>query len=565
MLQNVRRVRSLRLFPLLFALALSASGASPHKEVVTFTHTADVGIGNSVFVSGNHPDLGAWDPRQAVKLRFSAGNVWTGQIAIQSGTDLQYKFIRRSTFPAEWCLDANAVNLTGLFSMKVPAQPPAAYRGKTIYYFSSWDAPNLFYRSGNAWVTAPMQHAGPGRAAGESLWRLSGIAEAGENLEFVFNNGAGSWDNPIGGGNYLTALDVLHVQDGNVYSYQPAAEVSSPQIVSQFINSTAPSIAGRNIRIYLPRGYTEHTSRRYPVLYLHDGQNVFDPGGPYGSWRADATATREIARGRMREAILVAIDNTDARIAEYQPPTDEYDGTPGRADAYASFVINNVRPYVDTHFRTLNDAENTLTLGSSMGGLVSLYLGREFTTFGKVGVISPAFWTSPHYVAHVNSTPRKPIRVYLDYGTAEDDSPDGWNRALSMYDTHLAQGYVRNGDVTFVAGCGHGHNEPAWQARLPDILHYLLPEREEPALLVLRDHPPAVLDTAVNRATNRASFIYTTQFGLIYTLERSPDFVSWIPVVTTPRETLPWSRRTIEDSAVPAGDKMFWRVRAVSP
>jgi predicted alpha/beta superfamily hydrolase len=341
--------------------------------------------------------------------------------------------------------------------------------------------------------------------------------------------------------------------------------VSSPQIVSQFIHSTAPNIPGRNIRIYLPRGYAQNGSKRYPVLYLHDGQNVFDPGGSFGSWSADATATKEMARGRMREAILVAIDNTDARIPEYQPPTDSRDGTQGRADAYASFVINNVRPYVDTHFRTLNDPENTLTLGSSMGGLVSLYLGREFTTFGKIGVISPALWTSPFYVAHVNNTPRKPLRVYIDYGTAESTSSDSWNRALSMYDTHLAQGYAANRDVTFVGGCGHGHDEPAWKARLPGILHYLLPEREEPALLAMRDHRPAVLETAVNRSANRASFIYTSQFGLVYTLERSPDFVTWSPVVTAPRETLPWSRRTIEDAAVPAGDKFFWRVRAAAP
>ncbi len=558
-------MRSFRLLFLLVALALSASAASPHREVLTFSYNGNVGFGNSVFVVGNHPDLGAWDPSQAVKLRPAAENVWTGQIAIQSGTQLQYKFIRRSTFPGEWCIDGNAVELTGLLTRKVPAQPPAPFSGKAVYYFSSWSAPNLFYRSGGDWVTAPMQRAGPGRAAGESLWQLRGIGEAGEPLEFVFNNGAGSWDNPLGGGNYLTTLDVLHVQDGNVYSYQPEPQISAPQIVSQFINSTAPNIDGRNIRIYLPRGYVQNSAKRYPVLYLHDGQNVFDPGGSNGSWSADATATREMARGRMREAILVAIDNTPARIAEYQPPTDKFSGTPGRADAYASFVINNVRPYVDTHFRTLNDPENTLTLGSSMGGLVSLYLGREFTTFGKIGVISPAFWTSTNYVAHVNSTPKRQIRVYLDYGTAEDDSPDDWDRALSMYDTHLAQGYAANGDVTFVSGCGHGHDEAAWKERLPGILHYLLPEGEEPALLTMREHPPTVVETAVNRPANRASFIYTGQFGLLYTLERSADFVSWSTISTTPRETLPWSRRTIEDADVPPGSKMFWRVRAIAP
>jgi hypothetical protein len=81
--------------------------------------------------------------------------------------------------------------LTGLLTREVPAQPPAPYRGKTIYYLSSWTAPNLFYRSGGGWVTASMQQAGPGRAAGESLFKIEGFGEAGEELEFVFNNGAG--------------------------------------------------------------------------------------------------------------------------------------------------------------------------------------------------------------------------------------------------------------------------------------------------------------------------------------------------------------------------------------
>lgn len=176
------------------------------------------------------------------------------------------------------------------------------------------------------------------------LFRIDGIGDAGEELEFVFNNGAGAWDNPIGGGNYLTSLDVLHVQGGNVYCYERPGTVSQPQVVTQFINSTAANIPGRNIRIYLPRGYAQNTAKRYLVLYLHDGQNVFDPGGPFGSWSADATATREVARGRMRETILVGIDNTTNRIAEYLPPGDVYKGSQGRADAYASFVINNVRP-----------------------------------------------------------------------------------------------------------------------------------------------------------------------------------------------------------------------------
>src|ERR1051326_5792217 len=407
--------------------------ASPHKEPVPFSFTQDVGFGNSIFVVGDHPDLGAWDVTHAIKLRWTSGNVWVAQVAIQAGTQLHYRYISRNSSAASWRDSSNVVYLTDVLTTTVAAQPAAPYHGKTIYYLSSWTAPNLFYHSGADWITAAMTKIGPGRSPNESLFKVGSIGDAGELLEFVFNDGMGNWDNPPGGGNYLTADDVFYVEDGNVFPYQPPLTFSAPTITTQFINSTAPNIAGRNIHIYLPRAYSENSWKRYPVLYFHDGQNVFDPGGPFGSWSADATATREIGQGRMRETILVGIDNDGTnRTPEYQPPTDSYSGTQGRADAYASFVINNVRPYVDTNYRTLNDLSNTVTVGSSMGGLVSLYLGREFSTFGKIGVMSPAFWTSPNYVAQVAAGSKKPLRVYLDIGTNEGGRY--WDDCLHIYD-----------------------------------------------------------------------------------------------------------------------------------
>ena len=464
--------------------------ASPYKEPVTFTYTGDVGLGKSVFVVGNHPDVGNGDVTQAIKLRYSAGNVWTGDVAVQAGTELQYKFIRRSTSPSQWFNSGNGTaaqdQLTGVISRTIPAQPDAPYRGKTIYYLTGWNTTTIIYSSnGGSFTSAAMAKVGPGRTPGEFLYKVSGIGEAGGSLQFVLTDGNNNYDKPPGGGDYLTELDAFQLQDGNIFSYQPPATVSAPRIEVQPVNSTASGIPARNVRVYLPRGYTQNTSRRYPVLYLHDGQNVFDPGGPFGSWSADATATREIAQGRMREAILVAIDNNANRIAEYMPPTDSYQGTQGRGAAYASFVINNVRPFIDANYRTLNDPKNTLVLGSSLGGLISLYFAREFSTFGKIGVLSPAFWIAPNYIGQVTAGAKKPLRVYLDFGTAEP--ADDWDNALSMYDVHLRQGHAAKGDVTFVAGRDQAHNEGAWKARLTGTLHYLLPAREEPNELAQRE------------------------------------------------------------------------------
>jgi predicted alpha/beta superfamily hydrolase len=550
----------LRFAWLLILFAACAQAASPYKEVVSFSYTADVGFGNSVFVVGNHADLGAGDVTHALKLRYTAGNVWTGQIAIQAGTQLQYRYIKRSTAQGSWCDPANATDLSGTLTQAVPAQPPAPYQGKTIYYLSTWSAPNLFYNTGPNFIAVPMTKIGPGRTAGESLFKISGVGEAGETIEFVFNDGNNHWDNPPGGGNYLTNLDVFEVQDGNVFSYQPPPAVSAPTIITHNVDSTAPNIPARTVRIYLPRGYTQNVTRRYPVIYLHDGQNVFDPGGPFGSWSADATATKEMGQGRMREAILVGIDNDSARIPEYQPPNDSYQGTQGRADAYASYVINNVRPYIDTTYRTLNDPKNTVTIGSSMGGLVALYFGREFSTFGKIAVMSPALWISPNYVAQVQSGMKKPLRVHLDMGTNEGQSD--FDNCLSMYDTHLAQNYAANGDVEFVAGCGQQHNEAAWSARLPEVFDYLLPTREDPPELAQRDYPPRFVIAGIDLPGGAANFTYTSLFGFTYGLERSTNLTNWSPVSTSAAETFPWSTHPLGDSSFGAGP-MFWRLRAV--
>ncbi len=545
---------------LCFLFVASAFGASPHKEVLTFSITNNVGFGNSVFVLGNHPDLGANDPTKAIKLRYTGNDTWSGQIAVQAGTSLQYRYTKRSTAQGSWCSSTNSAALTNALSQTVPAQPAAPYQGKTIYYLSSWGAVDLVYNVNNTgnFAGVHMTRIGSGRTPTESLFKITGVGQPGENIEFVFSDGHGGFDNPPGGGNYLTNLDDFEVEDGNVFDYQPPAAFSAPAILTHFVDSSVPNIPGRTVRIYLPRGYNENITRRYPVVYFHDGQNVFDPGGPFGSWSADATATKEIRAGRMRETILVGVDNDSARIPEYQPPNDGYQGTQGRADGYANFLINNVRPYVDNAFRTLNDAKNTVTIGSSMGGLVSLYLGREFSTFGKIGVMSPALWISPNYIAQVNGEGKKPLRVHLDMGT--DEGQDDFDNCLSIYDTHLTQGYSVNDEVEFVAGCGQQHNEAAWAARLPQVFDFLLPARETPNELLQRDYPPAVAITANGGS---ATLSYQSLFGFSYALVRSADLSQWgNPISTTAMETLPWAARSITTPTL--GGSTFWRLRPVA-
>jgi hypothetical protein len=209
----------------------------------------------------------------------------------------------------------------------------------------------------------------------------------------------------------------------------------------------------------------------------------------------------------------------------------------------------------------LNDPKNTLTIGSSMGGLVSLYLGREFTAFGRIGVMSPALWISPNYIAQVTGGSKKPLRVYLDMGTGEP--ADDFENCVEMYDAHLAQSYAANSEVLFVAGCGQQHNEAAWKQRLPAALDYLLPVREEPNQIAERDLPARFAIGSIDVTGRKAAFNYTGFFGYVYTLERSTNLTKWDAVYTSPPEQMPWASHVATDPLFPDG-QWFWRLRSTA-
>ena len=249
-------------------------------------------------------------------------------------------------------------------------------------------------------------------------------------------------------------------------------------------------IPSREIRVWLPPGYDEGDAR-YPVIYFHDGQNLFRPGGPFGCWFAEDAAAEEMKAGRMREAIMVAIPNNEAdmgkaRMTEYQPPTDLNPRDPSRGkgicDRYAEFLLGKVKPAIDAKYRTLPDRANTSVAGASMGGLVSLWLGLNTDAFGAVGVFSPAFWTSSNFTKAVMDGSKKDgLRIYMDMGTREKGnlSGDYWKDALAVRDALLKQGYEEGEDLLWNPGEGDEHNEKAWAKRLPVALRFLVPKEKQ--------------------------------------------------------------------------------------
>ncbi|MGZ8938357.1 MAG: alpha/beta hydrolase [Limisphaerales bacterium] len=189
----------------------------------------------------------------------------------------------------------------------------------------------------------------------------------------------------------------------------------------------------RFIRVYLPPSYDEFKSTRFPVLYVHDGQNAFSTAGPHaafgwGNWELDKTADRLIAEKKICPIIIVAIDCSASRYREYRGPIAP--GADNRAyERYARFLVEELKPRIDRDYRTLRGPEHTGLLGSSMGGICSLALAWEHPdTFGLAASLSGAFQVEKqHFVENVIGSPiakKKPIRIYLDSGTGDYSGGD---------------------------------------------------------------------------------------------------------------------------------------------
>ena len=233
----------------------------------------------------------------------------------------------------------------------------------------------------------------------------------------------------------------------------------------------------RSLRIYLPPGYDAQPQQRYPVLYMHDGQNLFDARtAAYGAaWEIGTTMDRLIASRTIVPAIVVGIDNTGDRMAEYTPCCDpQYGG--GKLDAYMAFIVDTVKPWADTHLRTLPDREHTAIMGSSLGGIASVYIAqRHPEVFSRAAGVSSSFWWNRgEFIAKVPA--RQPVKFYLDAGTDQD----GIEQTLQMRDAMLARGYRLNEDLVFYSADAAIHNERSWAARVQRPLAWFFPASSQP-------------------------------------------------------------------------------------
>lgn len=236
-------------------------------------------------------------------------------------------------------------------------------------------------------------------------------------------------------------------------------------------------VPAREVLVWLPPDYDRDTARRHPVLYAHDGQNLFDDSTSFaGEWRLDETAARLIAERRVPPFIAVAIPNTPDRIAEYTHARDGQ-GRGGRGADYARFVIEELKPLLDARFRTRADAAHTATLGSSLGAVIALELGIEHPgVFSRVGCVSPAAWWADRDLVRRAARAPKSLRVWVDIGTDEGTARAG--RRTWVEDAAAAAGALRRAGVPdsslhFEEVAGGRHHESAWAARLDRVLEFL--------------------------------------------------------------------------------------------
>jgi predicted alpha/beta superfamily hydrolase len=227
----------------------------------------------------------------------------------------------------------------------------------------------------------------------------------------------------------------------------------------------------RTVRIYLPPGY-ERSRQRYPVLYMHDGQNLFDAATSYaGEWGVDETLN-ELSKSHGLRIIVVGIDNggTD-RIHELNPWDNPQYGK-GEGVEYMAFVVDVLKPWVDRNYRTRADRRHTVIMGSSMGGLISSYALNHYPgVFGAAGVFSPAYWMAPQLITDTRTHPPPPTaRVYFYAGGSESESmvPDMKYMVELLRSAGLPP---RNLEIE-IDPVGR-HNEAAWRAQFPHAVAWL--------------------------------------------------------------------------------------------
>ncbi len=267
----------------------------------------------------------------------------------------------------------------------------------------------------------------------------------------------------------LITLNISQWQDN--FKPQPRTHTASKQVKIIDTAFYMPQLdRKRRVWIYLPQGY-ENSKKYYPVIYMHDGQNLFDSyTSGYGEWGVDEILD-SLANLKKPMVIIVGVDHGDQyRLTEYNPYKNEKFGK-GRGDDYVDFLANTLKPHIDAHYRTKADAKNTTIAGSSMGGIISLYaLAKYPKIFGNVGIFSPALWITPELMNYISSKKLSSSRIYFVAGSLEGDTmiPD----MKCMYEI-LLQKRISKENLYYKVSEDGKHSEWFWHREFPNFYKWI--------------------------------------------------------------------------------------------
>ena len=378
-------------------------------------------------------------------------------------------------------------------------------KGSVIFFGQAKDPTLELEDAAERAVRVPFTDVGAGRVNGERRWLAEPTLPSAGAWRFRVALGEGVFDTPLDERYYETDLRTLWLQDKQLFAYEPAPYVSPSRVVK--VEAFKGSLPTRSLYIYLPRGYDEHSDKRYPVLYMHDGQNVFETfveDSYAGSWRADETADALVASGRMKECVIVAVSNGGlARMSEYLPPYAVFrprrprqpkpvlkvaeqplEPLKGGADKTLAYYRDEVAVYLEEHYRVLTGREFTATCGASMGGLFSAYIAWEHPDFAQHhAMMSSSFWITRNdqgkteTIERFRTGERRDVRLWLDSGTGDrdSDSNDNMYATEKARDALLENGYELGPDFQYYLDEGAIHHESAWAARLDKVFSFLMP------------------------------------------------------------------------------------------
>jgi predicted alpha/beta superfamily hydrolase len=350
-------------------------------------------------------------------------------------------------------------------------------------------------------VSGNIEALGPWNPAGMELGNLGDGQFAAtltlpDGYDFEYKFTRGSWETVEKGPDFeeIPNRRIDGARDGTV-------SVAIANWRDQGESSGAPTVVGdlrvhadfasrvlvnsRTLYVFLPPGYDADPERRYPVLYMHDGQNLFDARTAFigVEWQVDETVTRMVMAGEIAPLIVVGVCNTGQRAFEYTPVPDGSVG--GGAARYVEFLVTEVKPFIDATYRTLPDPEHTGVMGSSLGGIASLFAAwSRPNVFRLVGAMSTSYhWGDGYVLSLVSSSDPPPgVRVWIDMGTAEDHGDADRNGVPDLIDEHrrirdalMAHGLWPGATLEYVEDDNARHDERAWAARLPGALRFLFP------------------------------------------------------------------------------------------